>query len=297
MLINETAPVPTTAGLRPTCPSDTLAFIAGSVVFAAAYGWLIITGNNQLTASADDGAAKISLWEAAIPPLAAILLARVVPARIEPEIPLADVPRKRLRRETLVLVALGIGFPLAALGYTQSAWYYLIKVGFLFAIPLIAFRLLRSGAPAGRAIPRPVVWLAPVPAVVTWFVLSQVWPFGNPLTQELPDPITLAVVSLLTMITAGVLEEVFYRGFLQTRLEQAYGRWPAIMASSLLFVFMHLDRVQPEAPLLGVATIIAFQGMFGLMQGYLWSLYRNMVMIIAIHVLLNLIYVDLLFGR
>ncbi|WP_113701154.1 CPBP family intramembrane glutamic endopeptidase [Nonomuraea lactucae] len=47
--------------------------------------------------------------------------------------------------------------------------------------------------------------------------------------------------------------EIFYRGWLQSRLEVLYGRWPAIVASSLLFAAMHTSHVRPEAPLLGVA--------------------------------------------
>jgi membrane protease YdiL (CAAX protease family) len=99
------------------------------------------------------------------------------------------------------------------------------------------------------------------------------------------------------LLTASVLEEVFYRAWLQTRLEVLYGRWPAIMVSSLLFALMHSSRIDAADPLLGLATIIAFQGVFGLMLGYLWARYRNFWVIVFIHVVTNLVYVPMLLGR
>lgn len=77
-------------------------------------------------------------------------------------------------------------------------------------------------------------------------MLPEIWPFTT-LTQELPDPVTLAVASLITLLTAGVLEEVFYRAWLQTRLEVLLGTWPAILISSLLFAAIHVTHINPDA--------------------------------------------------
>lgn len=264
-------------------------------MFVLAYAWLLLTGNTEISASADPGAAKLSLWGAAVPTLAAMLLARLVPPKATVPLPLTELPRRRLVKETWVLVAAALTFALTS-GVARDAGllYILAKVVLLLIVPLIAFRLLRGGGPAAKAVPRPVTWLAPLPAVLAWFLLSEVGPLATPLTANLPDPVTLAVGSLITLLTAGVLEEVFYRGWLQTRIEALYGRWPAILASALLFALMHLSHVDPETPVLGLASIVAFQGVFGLMQGYLWSRYRNIWAIILIHVIVNLIYVDML---
>ncbi|GAA3130545.1 hypothetical protein GCM10010466_21490 [Planomonospora alba] len=283
----------------PRTPRTTAATAAGAGVFVFAYAWLAVTGRTEITASADPGAATSSLWAAAVPPLAALLLTRLVPpGRALPE-PLAGLPRERLAREARVLVAAAVAFPLvvaglAVAGQPRDAWYAVVKPLLLLAVPLIAFRLLRRGGPAARAIPRPVVWLAPLPAVAAWFVLAEIWPFRLPLTQELPDPVTLAVVSLFTLLTASVLEEVFYRGWLQTRLEALYGRWPAILATSLLFAAMHVSHLKAGDVGAGLAAMVARQGMDGLMLGYLWSRYRNLWAPIGVHVVVNLVYVDLL---
>lgn len=50
----------------------------------------------------------------------------------------------------------------------------------------------------------------------------------------------LAVVALITALTAGVGEELFSRRWLQTRLEAALGGWPGILVASLVFAFMLL---------------------------------------------------------
>jgi membrane protease YdiL (CAAX protease family) len=264
-------------------------------VFAAAYGWLVATGHTSITGSADPGASSMSLWAAVLPPLAALALARLVPPRAEPPQPLAGLPASRLRREAWTLVAAAL--VMACLAPFAGLLYPVVKVVVLLAVPLLAFRLLRGDGPRARAIPAPVTWLAPIPAVVAWFLLSQVGPLAVPLTQELPDPVVLVVGSLITLLTASVLEEVFYRAWLQTRLEVLYGRWPAILGSSLLFAVMHTSHVRPDALLPGLAGIVAFQGVFGLMLGYLWSRYRNIWVIILIHVITNLVLVPLLLGR
>ncbi|GAA3198401.1 CPBP family intramembrane glutamic endopeptidase [Nonomuraea roseoviolacea] len=295
----------TTSASRPTSTRPSIRPSAGLftgvalTAFAAAYAGLILTGHAGVTASADPGASQLSLWGAALPPLAAMALARLVPPRREPPAPLAGLPRERLLKEAWALVAAAVLFacaaPIARGGY--ELLYPPVKVLLLLVLPLVAFRVFRGDGPKARAIPAPVTWLAPLPAVVAWFLLAQVSPLAPPLSQDLPDPVTLAVASLVTLLTASVLEEVFYRGWLQTRLEELYGRWPAVMASSLLFAFLHTSHISAAAPLLGVASIVAFQGVFGLMQGYLWARYRNIWAVILIHTLSNLVYVPMLLGR
>lgn len=48
--------------------------LAEFAVFGLAYGWLILSGNTSIMRSADPGASKSSLWVAAAPALAAMLL-------------------------------------------------------------------------------------------------------------------------------------------------------------------------------------------------------------------------------
>ncbi|MBB3728966.1 CPBP family intramembrane glutamic endopeptidase [Nonomuraea dietziae] len=266
----------------------------GLAAFVVAYATLILTGNTEIRMSADPGAAGVTLWATLLPPLAAIILARLVPPRVPPPQPLAELPRPRLVTESRMLVAAALVFPLAVLLVGRGLLYPVVKVAILLVVPLVGFRLLRKGGPAARSMPAPVTWLAPLPAVLTWFLLAEVSPLSPPLTQQLPDPVTLAVGSLITLLTASVLEEIFYRGWLQTRLEALYGTWPGILVTSLLFAAMHVSHIRPDAIGIGLASVVAAQGLFGLMQGCLWARYRNIWVIILIHVVVNLVYVDML---
>jgi uncharacterized protein len=63
----------------------------------------------------------------------------------------------------------------------------------------------------------------------------------------------LALVLVVLALGAGLAEELFFRGFLQTRLAQRFSPAAAIALAALCFGIMHLDRVHaPVAALLGL---------------------------------------------
>jgi uncharacterized protein len=100
--------------------------------------------------------------------------------------------------------------------------------------------------------------------------------------------VLLIVGVSLTFFTANVVEELFYRVALQTRLEATLGRWPGILLTGLLFAFMHLPtHGQLGSALAGLGAITIHQGVFGLFVGYLWSRYRNVWVLIAAHSIVN----------
>jgi uncharacterized protein len=92
---------------------------------------------------------------------------------------------------------------------------------------------------------------------------------------------------LLTFLTASVLEEIFYRALLQTRLEALLGRWPAITATALLFAAMHTHRIGAGPLAETVAVVLVFNGGFGLFLGYLWARYRNIWSLVVTHGAVN----------
>jgi membrane protease YdiL (CAAX protease family) len=71
----------------------------------------------------------------------------------------------------------------------------------------------------------------------------------------------LFFVSLFALAVLPALgEELFFRGFVQTRLEERWGRWPAIASTALLFGLIHFDLKQG-----------AFAAFAGLLLGYVAS--------------------------
>ena len=62
----------------------------------------------------------------------------------------------------------------------------------------------------------------------------------------------VAAIAVLGLL-AGVAEEVFFRGYCQSRLSQRWGRWPAIAVAAVAFGAIHADWVQsPFAVVFGL---------------------------------------------
>lgn len=97
---------------------------------------------------------------------------------------------------------------------------------------------------------------------------------------------------LLPLFTAGLPEEIVFRGFLQTRLEAAAGRLVAIVTTAILFAAWHLPTryllshgVEGEAGsaisiLTGTALPVFLAG---LLLGLAWDRWRNLPTLVAIH--------------
>ncbi|MEV6906833.1 CPBP family intramembrane glutamic endopeptidase [Amycolatopsis sp. NPDC051071] len=291
-------------GIRPDAARGIL--IGGLVVFIAAPALLLVTGHDTIKPSSDSESG-LSLWGALIPVLAGLLLVRGIPPKAPVLLP-ETTDRRGLGRQATALVLIAFGWPLAlflvaAAGYqalVRDVWALAKPLVFL-VLPLVLLRTLRDrGEPdpfrlrAAWWPRRSRQWLAPIPAVLVFGWLYVLSPLAPPLpsTEDYPDPVYLAVGATLTFFTANVLEEVFFRGMLQTRLEALFGRWPGILLASLLFAWLHLaTHGQSGSPWSGLpltlGAIVVFQGMFGVFTGYLWSRYRNLVAPIAAHTAMN----------
>jgi membrane protease YdiL (CAAX protease family) len=119
------------------------------------------------------------------------------------------------------------------------------------------------------------------------FVLEAVGHFS---TGELTARIGLGIV--LPLFMAGIPEEFFYRGILQTRLELLLGRVTAISITVLLFTAWHLPTrfllaqgIEGNAGdlgsvLLGTGVPVLISG---LIFGMLWDRHRSLLTLIAFH--------------
>jgi membrane protease YdiL (CAAX protease family) len=132
----------------------------------------------------------------------------------------------------------------------------------------------------------------PLAAAFGWAAAT----IGSWITGRLPDPIAhetlralldspadgwLIVVSALVVIATPVLEELLYRGLLQETLRSlGVGRWPAIIAASVVFALMHWQNTAPHAVL----------SLFVLSLGFGWVYERTgrLTASIVMHMLFNL---------
>ncbi|MGH3585015.1 MAG: lysostaphin resistance A-like protein [Pseudonocardia sp.] len=275
------------------------ALLSGGAAFALALACLLLMGQ-----ASPVPAMRTSVWAAVVPAVVGVLLAMTLPPRAPALAVRSGAPQLK------VLLVIAVAYPLALWvaglagidGATVGVAWALGKPLLLLLLPWLVLRVLTPGGPpllggvAGEALWRPAGswrWWAPVPAVVAFTYLGLFSPLAPPLpTAAGMDLNELLPLAALTFVTANVVEELFFRVALQTRLEASLGRWPGIVISSLLFALLHLpiDAQTAAAPAglpLGLPALVVFHGTFGLLAGHLWSRYRNVWVLITLHSVVN----------
>ncbi len=187
---------------------------------------------------------------------------------------------------------------LGAIGFTEDLWYVVfVKLVFLFGVPLAIYRgfghsisRLFAQQRSNGAKTTSIVLLA----FLAGFSLN----LGRlpPILQRVvrgdtPGAFTLLVAACVPF-SAAFPEETFYRVIFQTRLERHFGKVKGILAASALFSLFHLpSRFILAAGVEGQAGNFAsvLEGtlipvfILGLVFGFVWSRYRNMSLLVALH--------------
>jgi membrane protease YdiL (CAAX protease family) len=115
------------------------------------------------------------------------------------------------------------------------------------------------------------------------------------LRQPLRATVSFLVSFALALLTAGMVEEFFFRGVLQSRLVSYLGsKWRGLLVASMLFGLFHLPMVyySPYEPTHGnlvwaLAGVIVEQGMIGILLGVLWARTHNLAAPLLVHALIN----------
>jgi uncharacterized protein len=285
------------------------ALVGAAAVFGAAAVALFVATALKLDFGAT-ARGPIPLWSLLLPSAAGLLVLRVVPWRVPGG--MERRTHKALRGRPLGLECTALLVCLAAfviLGLLSGpAWQpmdpgsWLVpgaKVLLLLLVPMIMFRILRPGW--RRDAPRLLRLSTRVDEPWRWAGLVGVVPFiGLALLAEwvpappvLPGPapahLTFATF-VLTLLTVAVLGEVFFRVWLQTRLEILYGRMPGILLASAVYALAQLVlRPLPGEFLASVASGLVVYGGVGIFLGYLWARYRNIWPVLLAHGILVLL--------
>nr|WP_157551606.1 CPBP family intramembrane glutamic endopeptidase [Kineosphaera limosa] len=236
--------------------------------------------------SSDPGAPAIPVWVTILPPLVGIALALALPGR-RPALAVSAVNARPLLLTTIVLLGCAVAFPVAVgLVPLQGENYVLGKFVLLMLVPALTVLTIRGAV--RLEVPRAAWrWWAPAIAVAAWAWLALLAPWIPQHDLSGYDTELLVVAAVATAVTAGLGEELFYRRWLQTRLEALLGPWLGIALASLAFAFMHLGSHGTGNLPLDVARVIAAQGSFGLFMGVLWWRYRNLTLVVLAHLLVN----------
>ncbi|QSB06323.1 CPBP family intramembrane glutamic endopeptidase [Natronoglycomyces albus] len=293
-----TEPPMATVAIRRTILIATLA------VFALTPVLLVATGHSTIRRSFDTDQ-EIALFTAIAPSLVALLLIRLLPPAVpclHRRLTVAQVAQ--LPRQAYLLIALALAAPsISLLGVVAGIGPYpalhVVKVVLFLLIPWLWLRRDEAGLGFSAF----MTWwphqrwrqLWPLPVVGAFAYLYLFSPVAPPRAEVADVSLAFVIVAAaLTILTANLLEELFYRVMLQSRLELLLGRWSAIGLSALLFSLLHVpSHIQGtslwSALPLTVGTVIAFQGCFGLFMGYLWSRYRNIAVLVLAHSTVNTI--------
>jgi len=231
-------------------------------------------------------------------------------------IPVSQIPLREPKRELAVLLAyacfyVALGYatgllikahPLPLMGasyFTQDAWYvFLFKIGGLLILPLIIF--YRWGYRA-RDLLLDWRW---APRTITITVLAFLFgvvvnanrfvEIGGASVQFARGDywLRVGVGMMMVLFTAGLPEEIFFRGLLQTRLEVLAGRFPAIVVSNLIFMAWHLPSryllaTGPAGKVGDFISVLLGTGLpvfvVGVIFGWLWDRYRRLIPLMALH--------------
>ncbi|MEW4426823.1 type II CAAX endopeptidase family protein [Paenibacillus pabuli] len=267
------------------------------IIMFAAVLWLVWTGSLSIRYTADHEGV-IPIWHSWLPAFLGILLIRLIPYKSQNHPSFQQRERHHLVVQSIVLLMSGVLFTAALVtidpqGLHFELYYLAFKLTTLLCIPLIFLLIYRKTTGAQQEIisakprsRRNVI--APLIIIVVWGYLK----FYSPIAQpegviEATDLTELFLLVLIGFIINSVLEEVFYRVWLQTRLEALLGRWPAILLVSILWSIWHVAIQGYGQWDIDVATVIANHGVTGLFLGYLWARYRKVWVIILIHGLIN----------
>jgi len=82
-------------------------------------------------------------------------------------------------------------------------------------------------------------------------------------------------IVVLMILVIGPGEELFWRGFLQRRCEDALGKWSGWLLATAVYTAVHIASGNP--------ILVLAAGTCGLFWGWLYSRYRSMVLNIVSH--------------
>ncbi|MCV7063047.1 CPBP family intramembrane metalloprotease [Mycolicibacterium vaccae] len=257
---------------------------AGVSIFVVAALVVAVVGEGQIRFSADT-ADTIPMWQPWLAAAVGTGLMLVTPTTV----PIRDRagPAAWVALEAFILLALALTFTVAlTLLGPEEPNYIALKLGLLLLGPLLMFAVFRRRRAAARR-DAPAGWWPLVPALgwaVTYLALS----LTHPRTGFEADTLTVIAMVLIGFLLNAVVEELFYRRWLQTRWERVLGGvWPAIIVSSLTWASWHIAIQGTGDWVVDLANVVANQGVTGLFLGLLWQRHRAMWPLLLVHGLMN----------
>lgn len=260
--------------------------IFGAILWLVSLVIVLTVSPLGTTVSSDPGAKSIAYWVTLLPAAVGIALVLALPRRSVSR-PVVVRERRPFVITTIALLSVAVMFPVLAANVPLQGELYVLAKLILFIIAPGAILLLIRRSVWVQWNGQASRWWAPAIVISVWTVLSQVAPWNPPFDLAGLDLDFVVTAAVATALTAGVGEELFYRRWLQTRLEAAFGAWPGIVFASLAFALMHLGSHGTGDIVVDIARVVIVQGSFGLFLGVMWWRYRNLTANIVVHIIAN----------
>lgn len=271
------------------------------VIFLISSIWIILQNNGRILVSADFNDTLL-IWHHWVVVGVPFIVLLLLPSKSEQQSQSNESKEQVLRTQTYYLLFLALSYFLALLitpFENVFDYFYIYKLIFLLIIPLL---LLRRKPEKRRVVTYSAknYWEFALIPVGIWIVMYYFSPWGP--TQSNTYEVSLLILmsgAVVSFLLNSVLEELFYRVWLQTRLEFLLGTWPAISISTILWATWHIAIQTAGSVDVTLANAIANHGLMGVFLGLLWAKYRNFWALIIVHGLTNfpLEIVNKLFGE
>ncbi|OYN91524.1 CPBP family intramembrane glutamic endopeptidase [Parenemella sanctibonifatiensis] len=256
---------------------------------------LMLTGHGNVRLSAD-GADTAPLWFFWVGPalgFAASLFIAGPTTQSTTSLP-QDYSTRKVWHETAVLGVAAIAFAvlLPLPGRPPDDWWYLVlKLVLLLVIPVLVLRTDRRFFPRPTAPRRGGVRSLVGGAVAVVVTVAWLWLAPASVGAERSAPswsVDLLIMVGIGFLLNSVLEEVFYRFWLQTRVERSLGAALAIVGGAVLWSAWHV-AIQGQGDLwLDLLQVVARHFPMGILLGWLWWRHRTPVWPLLLHTLINL---------
>ncbi|MGK5594982.1 MAG: lysostaphin resistance A-like protein [Parachlamydiaceae bacterium] len=101
--------------------------------------------------------------------------------------------------------------------------------------------------------------------------------------QTLSSPLLFAMTAILVVFIIPIIEELLFRGFLQTWLRQYLGVKPSILVCSIIFTLFHFSKEQ------GIDNLVILTTLFivSCFMGYVYERQKNLLASIGLHATFN----------
>lgn len=258
---------------------------------------LIWIGETNIRYSGDHKR-TMPFWNKWIPVMVGILLVYFLPFHHKNYNPLQQFESRRTMIQAIVLFLSGSVFTISLLttkfeGMALQFWFIIFKIILLLFIPFMLLLFYKSNPQKERLKSVKSIenhkWyrFTPLIVIIIWVYFNFFSTFSTPFVSARMEPTVLILILLVGFLINSVLEEFFYRVWLQTRLELLLSTWPAILLTSLLWASWHIALHGSGHWDIDIATVIVNHGIVGLFLGYVWARYRKVWAIIIVHGLMN----------